>query len=160
MALFSVWELRSLRNEKTSRAATIKVLEKQFFSLKDHYPPFFFSQDVAQTLTQLRQEVTMQQQVLARLSNQTPFSKELMAFAHVNIPHVWLTQIDLNDGGEEIILTGLSENMGSLQQYINTLSKEEQFKNYVLAIKEIGNARNSANKEGNLSFEINLVKKR
>lgn len=159
MALYSVYELHHLKTRKIEMAQEIQSLQSKFFNIKKNYPAFFFSQDAEKTIEQMKHDLVVEQALLASIAKRMPFSEALIAFSRTITPNVWLTEIAINKGSDEIILKGHSLSMDSMQLFLTNLIKDALFKDYSINISRVENPTQKDVTTGILNFEINLTKK-
>lgn len=65
------------------------------------------------------------------------FSLYLEGFAEAYVAGVWLTQININSSGKEILLHGNALRLLQVQQYLLALKQQDNFKNYDFTIQEL-----------------------
>src|SRR5215208_4792468 len=142
LTLFTWWQVHSLNEDRKYLVQQSDHYKKMFYSLKKHYPSFFFTQDVNNLLEQFQKNIESQQKLLQSIINKKPFSSDLILIAETIKPGNWLTGIVINKNGDEIIFKGHSLNMSSLQVFLDSLLGHKRFFNYTLEIKKIDQANN------------------
>lgn len=155
--LFSLLDIAHLESKKIDMDNQVKALQENFFQVKNSYPPLFFSSDVNQSISHLQDDLATEERVLSTITNRIPFSNELVAFAEAIIPDVWLTSIDISTNGKAITMKGQSMSMENLHKFLENLLHENIFSGFSLNVNNIENLDKN-NKNGNLNFEISLVK--
>lgn len=158
MYFSSLWDVYHLHAKNIDLQNQISVLEKKFYAMKKVYPPMFFSQDTASSITKLQQELALQEKILQSMKNHIPFSQELLALSRVIAPNVWLTAFTFDSSGEKLDLNGQSLGMENLQVFINNLVHEKLFAGFAMNVKNIENT-SKKDTSNHLSFEIAIEKK-
>ena len=133
----TLWNVSYLKSKISQLNIQKKELQDNFFKLKDTFPKTVFSQNMDQSIAQLKQEVLIEKMLLKDIENYTPFSEDLISFSHIIVPDVWLTDILIEKGGETIVIKGKSSHSTNLQFFLDKISKDKQFKNYSLRANNI-----------------------
>ncbi len=155
--LFGTLQVQSLVSQQTTLTIQVATLQKKFFTLKSTYPALFFSEDANQSIDQLKKSIGASEQVLKNMTNHTAFSQILTTFAEAIAPNVWLTEITIKQGGNDISLQGHSLNMEFLQTFLSALAKQPFFSNFNMNMDNIENVDKKLVGD-NLIFAIELVK--
>ena len=155
--LISLWDVHSLKTKRSNLTAEATLLQNKFEKIKATYPPIFFSQDVDQSLGQLKQQFSLEERVLKNISNATSFSQFLAALGKIIVLNVWLTEMTFAQGGDEIILKGQNRGINNLQAFIRNIDHEKLFFGYVVTINNIESINKDV-KNNLTTFEIKIAK--
>lgn len=156
--IFSSLNVYHLRSQKNKLVAQADELQKKFYDIKKKYPPIFFSENVTESINQLKQKLESRAKILDTLSKNIPFSKHLIALSKIIVPNVWLTDISITSNGNEITLKGKSIRMDNLQAFLGNVLRDKLFAEYALNVKNIENS-SKTDANGILNFEITIAKK-
>ncbi|EKD72142.1 MAG: MshA biogenesis protein MshI-2 [uncultured bacterium] len=155
--LYSLWDIHSLKVQKDAASYQATKLEKTFYQIKNTYPQLFFSQDAALTVNQFKQKIADQEKMLQMLAAQHFFSEDLLALSRIIAPQVWLTDILMVKGGQEITLKGNSLSRQDVHVFLKNLSQEKIFSGFNLNVNSIeGSNKDDLNK--NVKFELTMIK--
>ncbi len=88
-------------------------------------------------------------QVLVSLNLGEGFTSYLEDLSRVQVPGLWLNQIELDEGGQEIALRGFSRTADRVPQFLQDLSGGAEFRGRVFDHLKI-----EAQEDGSLAFEI------
>jgi hypothetical protein len=128
-------------------------LDRNFEVIKRTYPGFFFSDNVEQKIEEMRKDLLAKESVIKTIVNKSLFSENLEALSRLAVENVWLTEIKIEDGTDQIVLKGKSINETSMQNFISKITADTFFANYVLFVKSIENKKNNSE---SMDFEILL----
>lgn len=156
--LHSLWQVYQLDSTLDDLKLQNMTLLKKVDVLKSHYPKDFFTQDTSKSVDQLKSELEKQEQLLNSVVNLTPFSEQFSALARVILPDVWLTNISIIKGGQEISLQGKTIGIENLQNFIKNIFSNKSFANYSLHINNINDADPKKLDDGTFNFELKFVK--
>lgn len=132
------------------------VLQQEFFTIKQNYPDLFFSQNVAKTVDDLQKELAANEAFLSKISSELPISSYLSIFSETILPDIWLTNIKISEGGQQILLKGNSITTSSVQHFLEILVNEKKLSDYILSVNNI---ESSAPENKFIQFEILMTKK-
>ncbi|TAK74634.1 MAG: hypothetical protein EPO11_06595 [Gammaproteobacteria bacterium] len=154
----SLWQLHSLKKTVVEKKNQLTALQSKFEKIKNTYPQLFFSQDITNVMSKLQEDLAAKQKILESVTNQSPFSQNLLALSRTIAANVWLTDILLAEGGYAITLKGKSIGMGNLQIFLDNLSHDKTFSGFNISANNIENTGKSADNTM-LTFEIEMNKK-
>lgn len=156
--LYSSWQVHYLSSQKTALQQEADELQTKFFNIKKQFPALFFTQDINQSVTLLKQELEAQKKLLQSLVTPVPFSQDLIGLASVIVPDVWLTQINVTSSGNEILIKGKSLNMSSIQTFYGNLLREKTFTGFTINLDDVSTP-DKTDKDGNLLFQLSMTKR-
>lgn len=130
--VYGLWQTASLNEQLQAAQQRQQQTAKQVVELEQQYPVREKDPALAQQVKQLSDEVQMKQLVLARLAdrkagNTTGFSGQLTGLARQRLPEMWLTRIDIEQGGEFLDLEGSTLQPEQIPQFIQRLALEPAF---------------------------------
>lgn len=148
-------DLHQLRNIKVSTQNEIALLQQQFQKIKNAYPDSFVTGDVKQSLEKLKTQLVVEQKVFEKLStySHSIFSNALLALSTSITPNVWVTSIIISNSGYELTIKGKSISLDNVKLFMEKISHNSTFSNYILNIKNIEKQNDT------VVFDINLVNK-
>ncbi|OGT41968.1 MAG: hypothetical protein A3F42_07255 [Gammaproteobacteria bacterium RIFCSPHIGHO2_12_FULL_37_34] len=152
----SLWNVHYLKAKVKQLTIQKNELQETFYKLKNTFPKMFFAQDMNQGITELKQEILIEKNFIKTIGNYTPFSEDLISLSNIVVPDVWLTDISIENGGETIVLKGMSTHSTNLRFFLDKISKDKIFKDYSLRANNIENDKKN-NKE-NFTFTISMTK--
>lgn len=155
--LNALWGSHRTTSKRDALTNQYTLLVQKVDTLKSKYPKDFFNQDTAKSIDQLKSELEKQEQLLRSLVNITPFSQQFAALSRVIIPNVWLTNISIIKGGQEISMKGKTIGIQNLQIFIKNIFADKNFSDYSLHINNINDA-NYKKQTNTFNFELKFVK--
>lgn len=132
--------------------------QTQFNKIKSTYPQIFFTEDINESVANLKKEIRSQQEIVDILSKHTPFSKDLTALSSTIVKNVWLTAINITENGKRITLTGESIGMMNLQSFIKNLRDNETYEQYKINIGTI-KIKDKTDPNTRINFELEAIRK-
>lgn len=112
-------------------------LQSQFESKKSLYPSFFFSDNVAKVVEDQEKNMQLEAQLLEKIANRISFSTILLALAEIKLPAIWVTEINIEDGGNVVKLTGNSLSMADLKFYFTQIQANHYFNDTHVTINSV-----------------------
>lgn len=155
--IISLVEVIYLRSQNQSLQKELVTYQTKFEAVKKTFPQLFFSDDINQSVADLKQEIAAQERIVSILSKRDPFSDNLIALSQSIIPNVWLTRIQIQNNGDEITLDGNSFGISNLHHFISKLNESAVYSKYEVDIKGIKNT-NKESTNGKISFELHMVR--
>ena len=153
----SFFQTRSQRNEYKTLQVQLIAYQAEFKKLKESFPQLFFSENINESVENLKKQMAAQQKIIEILSRHSPFSEILLGLSRTIIPNVWLTTMTIDKNGEQIVLDGESLGMSRLNEYLKSVEKYKIFVSYTVVVHEVKNKDvNDTNVP--LTFEINMAK--
>jgi hypothetical protein len=123
--IFEVSDLYYQKFRASSRSKDVARLQSQMESKKNLYPAFFFSENVAKTVSEQEKNMQMESQLLEKIANKILFSNIMLMLGHIDVKDVWLTEILIEEGGNSIKLTGNALTMPDLKSYFAQIEKND-----------------------------------
>lgn len=157
LSFYSTWELERITVAKNKLTKQVDEAQQLFYKIKSTYPSVFFSRDVSQSLQKLSEDMRTREKILAKIANRGLFSDQLIAFSNAIIPNVWLTEIMISNGGDQINLKGNSLSNTEMQQFLTHLTTAKIFAHYALAVKNLED-NTVTDKRGDIFFELSLTR--
>ena len=155
--LFLLWDIHSLHSKKIILLEETTDLHKKFAAIKSQYPSLFFSSDINQTIQSLEESIALHKKTLEAIKNLNPFSNYFIALSQGIVPAVWLTNIFISKGGNEMALKGKGLEMENLKYFIDRLSRTTLFSGFSFTLKNIERTEEDSKKK-EISFEIVIAK--
>ncbi len=130
--VYGLWQTASLNEQLQAAQERQQQTAQQVLKLAQQYPVREKDPALAQRVKHLSDEVRMKQLVLARLAdrkagNTAGFSGQLTGLARQRLPQMWLTHIDIKQGGEFLDLEGSTLRPEQIPQFIQRLALEPAF---------------------------------
>ncbi|WP_130470701.1 hypothetical protein [Candidatus Magnetaquicoccus inordinatus] len=120
------WEVSQLQTQES-------VLKNRLAQLTAAFPKSEEDPALLERLAVLEKEIKVKKQVLEllsgqRIGNRHGFSGQFVQLARGNWPEMWLTQIQLLDGGRQVVFVGRTLKVGELFDFIKQLTGDGVFK--------------------------------
>ena len=155
--LFSYVNYVYLERKNKALQTRVDALQKEFFSLKEHYPQLFFSKNVNETISKLKEDLQAQNKALNSLITDADFAKLLASFSELIVPDVWLTDITIDGSGSKITISGAATNIANIQSFIKNIQSAKRLSGYNIATNNILEpGKNKKNTK--FLFELTLLK--
>jgi Tfp pilus assembly protein PilN len=131
ISTFLFWEKKQIASkikyvvdEKINAAMQIVELKKKFSADTRNIL-------LAKEIKQLQQTVDIEQKILNVLKDPSAmgFSKYFVALAEQIVPDLWLTRIEILDGGKKLTLTGKAYSIKLISRFVDNLKRDIRFKN-------------------------------
>lgn len=155
--LNDLWGLHQVRKERKHAQLAEKKLQLEIQNKKATLPPEFFVKDVNTAVVNLKKELENEQKLIEAITNKVPFSQYLIAFSKLIVPNVWLININITGGGNELVLKGSSMGPESLQKFMQNITHDKLFSEHELTVKNISSPGSDPNDK--IDFEIMLTGK-
>lgn len=146
------------RRKLLSLQTNLTTYQAKFNQIKSKMPQLFFSENINESVKNLKKEMETQNKIISILSVHAPFSEDLYALSRTITPKVWLSTIIIEKNGSEIILKGNSIGIDNLNNFIENLSNEKKFDGYEIQLQEAKN-QDISNPNVRINFEVNMAKK-
>lgn len=132
------------------------VQKQLFLDTKKAYPALFLSTSVDETIEAQKRQLETQKRIVSILEKRTPFSQDLIGIGNAITPNVWLTEIDITDNGDVLLLTGNSLSMDALQTFSEELTHEPVFSKDVIHIKTVNKTQDDENAKSLIAFTLQI----
>jgi Tfp pilus assembly protein PilN len=155
--LYSLMNTTFMRHDAEKLQQQLISYQSDFKKLKDSFPQLFFSENINESVNNLKNQITAQQKIIGILSRHAPFSEVLSALSRTIIPNVWLSYMLIDKSGNIVVLNGDSIGMTNLNDYLVNLKKDAVFAKYELVVQEVKN-NDVKNPNNHLDFQINMAR--
>ncbi len=145
------------RNEYKNLQTHLIAYQTEFKKLKESYPQLFFSENIDESVANLKKQMAAQQKIIEILSKHAPFSEILLGISRTIIPNVWLNTMTIDKNGELIVLNGESIGMNQLNDYLQSVKTYKIFDSYTVVVHEVKN-KDVNDTSVPLTFVINMAK--
>ena len=130
---YSLWHLTSIRDESVQLELQNKQLAEKMAALSKQPPKFIKDPILSEKLAALQLDVANTQLLTQNLqqrsrSRSTGFAEHLEGLSRQYRDGLWLTGIQIENGGAEINLAGSTRNPRLVAQFIKRLGSEPVFK--------------------------------
>lgn len=149
---FSGWKLDHVIELKKQGQLNVAQLKKK-------YPKVTKSADL-ETQLKLLKETLATHEVLLKdlsnpgLSNEIGFVELLSVFAKHIEPHMWLREINIQKGGTEITLNGITQQVSAVRSFIKKMTDDPIFRGLAFKLKRL---ETSATSPGDDDFSIIIL---
>lgn len=149
--------IKQLHSQSTSLKNEIQQTKDLFFKYKEGFPEIFFSKDTKQSIDKLKSQIEQQQKILNAIADNETFSSYLTALALTINPNVWLTEINIYQSGDIIMLNGKASNKLAIQDFIASTKLNNMLGKFKVESQELGGMR-PTDKDTYLKFTIKMIK--
>lgn len=130
---YARWQNTQLQYEVTRLHAQQDALLKRIEEFSARFPAKHNSPELAQQLTRLDADRAGKARALAVLSdgvfgNTQGFSNYFAGLAHQHIEGLWLTGLNIADGGQQLSISGRTVEAPLVPHYLQQLTREDAFK--------------------------------
>ncbi len=127
-----VWQMRTLtdglaelKDQETERLSHLEGLSKQF-------PPKRKSLQLEQKIETLETQLNQKNEVIDRFTdhkqgNTSGFSLYLEGLARQSIPNLWLKELQIQSGGEQLSIAGSALEAAQVPRYLRRLAEEDVY---------------------------------
>lgn len=133
ISLLQAFSLQQSRAELLKAQAAVQGAEQKLIAYLTQYPKPQPDAQLPERIAQLEKTIAYQNSLISALtldidSGARGFSPFLSAMARQTVPQVWLTQIYLYDGGQQMALRGETLDPGKMPLLLTAYSREEIFR--------------------------------
>lgn len=127
------WQLQQLRENLVQTQAQERATTQQIVELSRTLSTRTEQPELRRTVEAKRREARLKRELLDRISGSelgetAGFSGALEGLGRQRLQGLWLTHIELTDGGREIRLHGNSQDAALVPRFIQQLSAEQSFR--------------------------------
>lgn len=133
LSVYLGWKVSSLEDRLQAQTQTHQQKIKQLEQTSQKFKPKRKSRLLQAELEKLQQQKLAKQKILSTISDQVfgnsnGFASHLEGLARRNVDGLWLTSVNIMDGGKHIGLKGSSLEPEMVPIFLQRLSSEEVFK--------------------------------
>lgn len=150
---YTVWKIYQRSHVLRGLTATLAHEQDKLVSIVKQYP-LIDPKDMENSMHLLQQELTSKTKIVSMLARDVNFADWLKAFAQINVPYVWLTQIVITEGGDHIVLRGQVMQSDVINRYVSELSRQSIFSHLALTIEEVTKAADTKERKDMENFMI------
>lgn len=133
LSVYLVWKVSVLEDRLQIQTQAHQEKIKQLEQTSQKFRPKRKSRLLQAELEQLQQQKLAKHRILNTISDQvfgniTGFAAHLEGLARRNVEGLWLTSVNITDGGKHIGLTGSSLEPEKVPEFLQQLSNEQAFR--------------------------------
>lgn len=149
------WRLKSTlaANEKQ-----LIALQQQFQSMKKTLPSEFFGDDITKSVATMKKAMAAQEEIIAILGNHSAFSNDFISLSNTITDGVWLTEINIENYGNQITLSGEALNPDVLHEFISNCKADPNLQRYNITLHGIKD-KDTKDDKSHATFTLELVAK-
>ncbi len=154
-----LWSKYKLSSELKEAEASAGKIEQQLASFKADYREPVLDETLPKQLAKKQQDNALFTRAMAYVQTQLDtaskgFGNGLQALAEHHTDGIWLTRIDLRQGGTQISLSGMTSEADTIPKYFGGLSQSDVFKGQRFTGLDI---RRDEKQSSLLSFSLNAT---
>ena len=134
----------------------VNKLEKSFLVSKQLYPDILFDKDASKLINEQEKDLHIKREFLSRMSSKKKITNYLQTFSQTITAHTWLTNIEVTEGGDQIVLSGKALAAKDLNAFLALLVQNKAFEDYILNVDLID--KDSKKDSKTINFKIALLK--
>lgn len=162
-SMYNIWQNQALRGRFRQIESQRRAINAKVIQLTRKYAKESEISVLAKKVSQLQREVQVKSHVLSVLKHPASlgFSKYLNILSDDIVPEVWLTRIEIGNGGERMTLSGNAYKLEAITQFMQKLEAEDFLmdKEFKLAKVNRTEGESGTDTEGRqeiLGFTINI----
>lgn len=138
--LFYSWLTKTLELRANNAELVKSITTIHISTLKKKHSEQFSEAFLSKQLKEISQDVKAKQKIISILSTQKNipniegFSKYFTTLANNTLSNIWLTSIEISQGGEIIKLTGNAQNNDQVLAYLKLLNNASAFSKHPLKL--------------------------
>jgi hypothetical protein len=138
--IFELWDEHKLAKTNVALNAQMDQIQQHLTSIKAQYP-MIDTTDIQASVKKLETEFNEKNQVVALLSKTANFSTYLTGLAKSTVSDLWLTKIHITVSEHDIILVGLALNTPAVQNFMNALAHQKEFKSFNFQLQALAEVK-------------------
>lgn len=159
VGFYSYWQANSLQAQADDLRQQQLLISTQVVELEKQYPEREPSVLLQEKVKRVEQELQGQRKALEYFSKQdqesnTSILASLEGLAQYPLPGIWLRQISLLHGGQEVQLSGSALKPEQVPEYLQLLGEKNVFGGQVFARLKLNRLKEQA---GQVDFELDSV---
>jgi len=159
---YSVWLVFSLQGHYSALSGQTYQAAQQFSQVVGEIKPMAINTSLKAEITQLETNLGFHEQLIDflkrhPLGNTKGFSSFLHDLAQYQVKGVWLTQLEIQEGGNELILKGSATSADLIPHFLETLRQSEVF--HLLQLNHVALEHDSKQKYIHFIFSTHTKKK-
>ena len=159
--IFAYWNVNKLAKKVDLLKSKHAIATKELVELTEKYPTAANVSKLEKEMASLEKHVCAREKLVSVLKkegafNTKGFSPFLIGFAKNIAPGIWLTKIDLNEGGDAIEITGKALNPQLVLAYVKQLNSSSEFEGVTF---KVGSLQKSTEEKEIVQFILQGIAK-